>query len=230
MILQRQRQYGLGIEAMPFEYACFVSYRHPDAQGDLAERFIDDLSGALQSELGAWMNERIYVDRNRMRVGTLFNPALANALCKSVCMLVVYTPHYFDAEHPYCAREYRAMEKLEEARLARLPQQERYGGLIIPIILRGEKYLPSTIRDQRQYYSFERFSLYSRRIAYNPQLEPQLRKIAELIHSYKNMLSPWSDEFTCNCHSFIFPTEEEVMPWLQTTISSTTGFPFRSRT
>lgn len=214
---------------MPFEHACFVSYRHPDAQGDLAERFIEDLSGALQSELGAWMNERLFVDRNRMRAGTLFNPALATALCRSICMIVIYTPHYFDAEHSYCAREYRAMEKLEEVRLARLPEQQRHGGLIIPIVLRGGQYLPSTIRDQRHYYSFERFSLFSKRIAYNPQLEPQVRKIAEAIHAYKNMLAPWSDEFTFDCHGFMFPTENEVMPWLQTTISSAHGFPFRSK-
>jgi hypothetical protein len=218
---------GWKIEAMAFQYACFVSYRHPPVQGELAERFIDDLSGALKSELGAWMNEPLFVDRDRMQAGTFFNPALAGALCRSVCMIMVYTPHYFNTQNPYCAREYVAMEKLEKVRLSRLPDQQRYGGLIVPIILRGEEYLPPTIRNERHYYSFERFTLWSKRIAHNPQLEPLVRQIAGVIYARKNMLDPWSDEFTCDCHSFTFPTEDEVMPWLKTIITPKNGFPFR---
>jgi hypothetical protein len=212
---------------MPFEHACFVSYRHPLEQGELSARFIDDLSSALQSELSGWMNERIFIDRDRMRAGTLFDPALATALCKSICMIVVYTPHYFSTENPFCAREYRAMEQLEQVRLARLPEAQRHGGLIIPIILRGEEYLPPLIRSERHYYSFERFSLWTRKIARNPQLEPLVRQIAETIQARKSVLAPWSDEFTCDCNTFAFPTEADVMPWLQTMIAVANSFPFR---
>jgi hypothetical protein len=212
---------------MPFEHACFVSYRHHE-QSQLAERFILDLCGALRNELTLLVEEDIFVDRERMQGGTLFNPALANALCKSACMIVVYTPTYFSWAHTYCAREYRAMEKLEEARFARLnSQQGREAGLIIPVILRGRESLPEAIRAQRHCYTFERFCLSSRELARNRQFEDRVREIASVIHARKNALAPWADELTCDCHSFVFPTEEEVRPWLEKMIPSTNPFPFR---
>jgi hypothetical protein len=214
---------------MPFQYSCFVSYRHLE-QSELAERFIEDLSSALRSELGPWMDEKIFIDDDRMRAGTLYNPALADALCRSICLLSVYTPNYFSREHIYCAREYRAMENLEKARLSRLVRQQPHEGLIIPIILRGEEVLPPTIRDYRHYYSFERFSLRSRKIARDPQFEKHLRGIAKSIHALKLALAPLADEFTCDCDTFTFPTEEEVRPWvedIEKIMTSTNKFPFR---
>jgi TIR domain-containing protein len=159
---------------MPFEHACFISYRHHE-QSQLAERFILDLSEALRNELTLMIEEDIFVDRERMKGGMFFNPALAHALCKSVCMIVVYTPTYFSRVHTYCAREYRAMEMLEKARLIRLKDQRgREAGLIIPIILRGLESLPDAIRAQRHYYTFERFCLSSRELARNRQFEDRV--------------------------------------------------------
>ena len=145
-------------------------------------------------------------------------------------MLVVYTPLYFSMKHIYCAREYRAMEMLEETRLARLGGQQQRDGLIIPIILRGEEYLPSLIRDHRHYYSFERFSLHSPRIAENEQFEPYVRQIAKAIHARKIALGPLAEEFTCNCQGFVFPTAEEVRPWVESIekkVTTANSFPFR---
>jgi chromosome condensin MukBEF complex kleisin-like MukF subunit len=120
------------------------------------------------------------------------------------------------------------MEKLEEARLARLnSQQGREASLIIPIILRGQQTLPLTIRSNRHCYTFERFALSSREIGRNRQFEDRVREIASVIYSHKNALAPLADELTCDCHSFAFPTEEEVRPWLQTMIPSANAFPFR---
>ena len=212
---------------MPFEHACFISYRHHE-QSQLAERFILDLSGALRNELALMVEEDIFIDRERMQGGTFFNPALASALCKSVCMIVIYTPTYFSRAHTYCAREYRAMEKLEEIRLCRLKDEPgREAGLIIPIILRGLELLPEPIRTQRHYYTFERFCLSSRQLARNRQFEDYVREIASVIHARKRTLAPWADELTCDCHSFAFPTEEDVRPWLEKMIPSPNAFPFR---
>lgn len=122
------------------------------------------------------------------------------------------------------------MEKLEEVRLTRLQGQQRREGLIIPVILRGEEFLPPVIRDHRHYYSFERFSLRSRKIAHDAQFEPYVRQIAKAIHARKVALAPLADEFTCDCHNFAFPTEEEVRPWVESIEKVTTvanSFPFR---
>jgi hypothetical protein len=173
------------------------------------------------------MYKSVYIDRS-LQAGRLFNQTLADALCRSLCMIVIYTPHYFDQVHTYCAREYRAMEMLEQKRLSKLAAQQQFGGLIIPIVLRGAQFLPAAISGRRQIVSFESFALWSEKIAYSPEFGPSVRKIAELIVAYNEILAPWSDEFTCECDGFKFPTEEEVKPWLQTMRCPARDFPFRS--
>src|ERR1043166_2461049 len=192
---------------MPFEHACFLSYRRHE-QSELAERFIADLASALRNELSVMMEEDIFVDRERLSGGVFFNPVLAHALRKSVCMIVIYTPTYFSWTHTYCAREYRAMEKLEGGRLERVGnQQDRTGALIIPVILRGQQTLPPAIRSQRQCYIFEHFALSSQKMARDRQFEARVREIASVIYARKSALAHLADELTCDCHSFAFPTE-----------------------
>src|SRR4051794_30268202 len=101
---------------MKFRYSCFISYRH--GQRKLAERIVQDLYDALSSELELLMNEQIYLDRERLKGGNFYNEALATALCQSACMITIFTPTYFDCNHPFCAREYKAMERLEQSRLS----------------------------------------------------------------------------------------------------------------
>lgn len=100
---------------MPFQYACFISYRH--GQRKLAERIINDLYETLSGELELLRDEQVFLDRERLRGGYFYNEALAEALCHSACMIVVFTPTYFSRNHTYCAREYKAMEELEKKRL-----------------------------------------------------------------------------------------------------------------
>lgn len=41
----------------------------------------------------------VLVDWERLQGGDFYNEALTLALCESVCMVVVFTPTYFDKEH-----------------------------------------------------------------------------------------------------------------------------------
>jgi hypothetical protein len=137
---------------MPIKHACFISYRH--GQRKLAERIINDLSDALASELEAWLEQDVYVDRERLKGGEFYNEALAQALCESVCMILIFTPTYFSIDHTFCAREYKAMERLEEQRFQALGGRvDKRRGLIIPIVFRGEDYLPKEIKERRLYYN-----------------------------------------------------------------------------
>jgi len=221
---------------MAFEHACFVSYRHHE-QSALAERFLADLCAALRNELTVLVEEDIFVDRERLRGGIFFDPALARALCRSICMVVIYTPTYFSRLKPYCAREYRAMEMLEEKRLSRVQKAlARECGLIIPIVLRGVKSLPIRISGLRQFYDFEKFSLTSRELAKNRQFEISIREIAAEIESRKQMLSTVAADVTCDCDMFSIPTEAEAHAWLDTftvpanaTPAPASPFPFRAQ-
>ena len=99
-----------------FEWACFISYRYGD--DELTQSFIKELHRALKSYINANFvgKLKVYWDENRLQGGDLIDQELATNLCKSVCMILVYTPFYFDKDHRYCSREYKAMEILEQQR------------------------------------------------------------------------------------------------------------------
>jgi hypothetical protein len=220
-------QFAAERPGMPFKHGCFISYRN-HKQSQIASRFILDLTAALRNELTLLMDEDIYVDEERLKGGTFYNPAIASALCASVCMIVIYTPTYFSREHLYCAREYRAMERLELARLSKLTGQPgRETGLIIPIVLRGQDTLPEIIRSKRHYYPFDRFQLSTEELARNSQFEERIREIATMVRARRDALLPWADELTHQCHSFLLPTEDEIRPWLDDIIPPMIPFPYR---
>ena len=159
---------------MPLQYSCFISYRH--GQDDIAK----NLASSLGTELGLWLDMDVYIDKGRLQGGDFFNNELAKALCESVCLVVVYTPTYFSKQHTYCAREYKAMEALEEQRLKELglPKNKQHG-LIIPIVYRGESKLPKSITNERNYHLFEAFQIGGRDNLENEEYATQIKKIAE---------------------------------------------------
>jgi hypothetical protein len=199
---------------MGFQYACFISYRHHE-QSETAGRFIDDLCTALRNELSMQAEPGVYIDRERILGGTRFDPALAGALCRSACMLLVYTPLYFSTEHLYCAREFRAMETLEDERLRRLADRSlQEHGLIIPVVLRGGDRLPAVLRQQRHAFDFGGFSLRSESLKQHPDYEPRVREVAQVILHRLQLLESLGDALDHDCSRFQLPPEDEVRRWV----------------
>lgn len=192
------------------------------------ERFINDLREALANEVVIRTDLDVFVDSERLQGGVFFNEALGQALCSSVCLIVIYTPTYFSKEHPYCALEFKAMEKLEEERL-KLLQGVDAGkcGLIIPIILRGEASFPQQIRSQRQCYNFASFKLRDTELKENPDYDEVVQEIAEYIYQrYQSFQSAPKDP-TEICSAFSFPTEDEITQWIEQVTVRTMPFPGR---
>jgi hypothetical protein len=203
----------LGSPMPQFRHASFVSYRH--GQLAIKQAFVQQLTAGLSAELEVLRNEKLYVDTRRLNGGDFFHQELGRALYESATMILVYQPNYFDADHPYCAREYRAMCCLERERLALLPNAEdRNHSLIIPVVLRGEKELPAELRDKRQYHDFSTFALVGRELARNREYAPKLRAIAEYINERCKALEANRVPFA-DADAFRFPGEEEVCPWIQ---------------
>src|SRR4051794_9652527 len=92
---------------MPLKHACFISYRHVNhSEYNVLSRVTSYLHSALSSELDLLTNRDVVIDWNRLQGGHLYNQTLEIDICKSACMIVVYSPAYFDKYHTYCAREY----------------------------------------------------------------------------------------------------------------------------
>lgn len=210
---------------MPLKNACFISYRH--GQYELMKEFTTDFCAALRSELEPMLHRGgVYLDHDRLQGGDLYNHQLAKNLYESATMIMVYTPTYFDAEHPYCAREYTAMVALEQHRLSRLRGTGRGDhGLIIPIVLRGARYLPEEIKKRRQYHDFEGFQLGSRRLSRHPRFAPVIREIAAYICDRYQELRELPDEMFQGGEQFSLPDESEIAPFLNTRVEFKLPFP-----
>ena len=193
---------------MPFKYACFISY--PSAQGQMLKEFVEELKEALRDCIDPYLDEEVYIDKEQLGGGDHFNEALAQAICQSLCMIVVYVPKY--ERHEYCRREYRAMEVLEQKR-ATICGREKLGnkGMIIPVILRGDKDLPDKIKRHVHYCNFTKYTTASRNIRDNAECVEQLEAVARNIYE---LYQAFEGHDACNdCGEFRLPSPEEAPPW-----------------
>jgi hypothetical protein len=216
---------------MAFEYCCFISYSHNP--GYLPEKFIWDLYNALTSEIGALTREIAVccVDWDRLKGGDFYNKRLSKALCKSACMVAVYTPTYFDETHTYCTREFKAMKNLETVRFSQIGDSSDDHGLIIPIIYRGIKYPLHPYIEGRQYYDFSKYipgKSGENALSTHSTYGPEIIEIAEYIYDrYLKFKELW--DFSEICRDFELPSEEDARSWLKSASVTDIKTPFPGR-
>ena len=197
---------------MSSQYSCFVSYRHTTGYKgkNYTERIVEDLKAELELRIA----REVYRDVERLKGAEFYKEALASAICRSVCMVVLFWPGYFSSEHTFCAREFKAMEDLEKRRLALLPEEERDKSLIIVLALRGFDQIPQEIKGIRLCKDFEAHTM-----KYNMRSNAGFQRdifeigayIAERVRAFQRFCP---DVFT-GCESFALPPEQHILPWLQ---------------
>ncbi len=149
---------------MTIRYGCFFSYAH--GQHAYMSKFKNDLVDALKCYLEPHLDneDELFVDSEQLGGGDDLDRRIANALCESVCMIVIYTPKY--EAHGYTRREFAAMQLLERERSAwyRMPSH-----LIIPVIMtRHPLDLPRQITEPGLYVDFSRYTLATSDLKTNP--------------------------------------------------------------
>jgi hypothetical protein len=198
---------------MAFKNACFISYCH-GRDTAYTRTFITELRRALEEGLDQLMMEKVIVDFERLEPSALYNEALAKDICESVCMIVVYSPLY--EQSGYCRREYEAMRRLEEQRLALLGDDGRTLGLIIPVVLAHDvDDLPDQIKGRHHICDMSKFSLLRPRIGRHKEFHPQIQKICRaILERYRVFQKLSAAEEACRgCHGFELPVEAECPPW-----------------
>lgn len=202
-------------EATPFPMdpinSCFVSYRHTGDPG--GDKFVQVFVAQLQKQLNLWMpGVPVFFDKEGLKVGDLYNQELAYELCRSACMVLVFSPLYFDVRHPYCALEYRAMLELEQKRLRQAVGLSKEG-LIFPVVFRGLDDLPGEIKGHRNYETFAHIateSQFRRR-----DCQERLQALAEEIWKrYRDLINA-RVFLQDDCQQFRFPDEAQVLTWLE---------------
>jgi hypothetical protein len=196
---------------MELTHSCFISYRNHD-HNEHWRFFVDTFYNELRSQLSVLTDLPLFLDQERLEGGDRYNEVLATKLCRSACMVVLYTPTYFNSSHTYCAREFRAMEMLEVKRFTYLSQPDRGKGLIIPVIVRGMEYLPLFISKSRLCHDFTGYALQGGPLAEN---SPKVRMIAEYIEKRCRVLERLeADDLPC-CDNYKLPRERTIKQWLE---------------
>lgn len=117
-----------------FKNACFISYKHPPPNAPPNHHWFV-FANAVRKGISARLdvNIRTYCDVDlKSCPGIKYPAALSEELCKSVCLVAILVPQYWESS--WCRAEWKAMEDLESERLGKNKKE----GLIIPIIYRGE--------------------------------------------------------------------------------------------
>jgi hypothetical protein len=214
---------------MAFEYCCFVSYPH--GQDDVLVPFVDDFVKGLETEIKAQTRKKVWIDYKFMTGGYRLDQEIGPDLCKSACMVMLYTPLYFDEEHTYCARELKAMQELEERRL--LPLKDKGKGLIVPIILRGPKKFPKVLSDKGLYYDFTDIELNDPTEKIRVRYAKEIREIAEYIIDRCDCLDEVADSLPVDCDKYCLPSVGDAKLFVETVLGkkiTSVAVPFVVRT
>jgi hypothetical protein len=180
----------------------------------IAETLKEDLA----REIKAYVDEPVFFDTERLKGGQFIHDTLALALCESVCMIMLYTPSYFHETQTFCTREYFGMKALEAERLALAPSHDRGSGLIIPIIVRGARFFPKTIRQERRAYDFQDYFLGAappKKSAYRRDLD----EIASYIRERHQMLRRLPAR-PRPCEEFRLPAHSEILTYIPSLLST----------
>ena len=208
---------------MPFDKSCFISYR-PIPSNDY-KATLQDFYKELEGEILYWLTLNSYVDLQRTD-SDFVNQTLAATLCRSVCMVVLYIPPYFDLNYTHCAREYKAMEDLEAKRMALLGHTDKKTqGLIIPIIFRGwDDSFPDEIKKERTCYNFEPY-LIGKKLSKHRKVKEEISKIAKYIFGRYQALRSVRPDPCGTCTGFSYPSATDVLAWLTVVQGARNKFP-----
>jgi hypothetical protein len=178
-----------------YEYEVFLSYKRGKIPEEwLNETFLDQFQDKLGAALGGKI-PKIFIDRQEIQPGSAWPDVLCDTLSKSICLVAILSPFYFNSD--WCLREFSAMyhRQLELRRANKLGSN---GAVITPLLSQGptdsfpEFISGIQLLDYSKYYkvggAFRNSSQY---LDFQDKIETDAKKTALMI---KNA-PPWQKEF-----------------------------------
>jgi hypothetical protein len=186
-------------------HACFISYRHPAASGSREELLINHVVKAITDHVQVYTHEhKVFYDKDRLVPGYQYDERLAEAICRSACMVIVYWPSYLESD--YCKKEIQAMLHIEQKRRKILGSELNGCRLFIPVILRG-KYedLPIGVTRNCHYLDYKAQAVQpNTNIGDDEATSEKLYKIAEYIKDLCDKMKANSESLFDWCPQYRF--------------------------
>ena len=196
---------------MTLESSCFISHRSSEKK--LAGGMVKAIYEALVEELEIQVDEGVHP--LRAEPGDVLDGTLAEALCRTSCMVLLFTGNYFSGKRPYCTREYLMMREIEARRLKQfgVPVSKKHG-LVIPIVLSNPERMPAELK-RRVWCDFQSFEQTREGIEYPKTFFTEIRKIAQYIERrHTAVISLPEPENPCD--GLEFPDDQRVQEFLAT--------------
>lgn len=187
-------------------HACFISYRHPARTGGREEKVLQHTLTALKDHIELYThNYDVYYDKDRLIPGYQYDERLAQAICQSACMVLIYWPSYL--EFDYCMKEVSTMLDIEKARCKLLGSRLHGSRLFVPVLLRSEyDNLPSAVREGSQYLDYSRQSTNPNfNIGDEPEMSEKLFQVAQYIKSLCDVMKSAEVQLFAGCENYVFP-------------------------
>jgi len=200
------------VNVMSINYSCFISYPH-SAQSEVLGGLVKQLKKALENIIGLSIREEVYLDEERLKPGYSLKKSFAEVICKSACMIVVFTRLYQESD--YCLREFLVMENIERKRNEILgSSQDGEHRMIIPIIIRKvppNKSIPKKFEDI-YYWDLSGYSLLGFNLEAIEESKTKIDQIADLVVEHYSRLKQAEEDGLDNidCSSYDFPTIMEA--------------------
>jgi len=113
-----------------YEHYCFISWPHieneylAETAMTIRERLVGRLSDSIRKP-------SVFLDLTSVPGGVIWPAHLKRALCRSITMVAICVPMYFDPSHKLCGLEWAAMDVLHSRRFSRAEFKS-----IIPVMVR----------------------------------------------------------------------------------------------
>lgn len=184
-----------------YEYHCFISWPHNKIDPRL-QSFVKRVKEELEKELSNQILEpRIFLDLHDIKVGEVWSSRLYSSLCKSMAMVAICTPMYYESE--WCSREWTMMSDLSRKRLPR----ERHLSNILPIIIKRNSYkaddLPEEVLDL-QYIDFSAYLIQGNAFFEEEFFKESMDKIIYQIEKIAEIID--TNTTPADCDDIKFPT------------------------
>ena len=195
-------------------HPCFISYVHPE--NAWAKAAIDMAVAALRSalEIDFGRDRPPFIDIDRLNPGDNHARKLAQAICNSACMVILYHPSYCNSA--YCQRELAAMRQIEQARRKIVGGKLDAHRLFIPIVLRGRaEDLPHFVHQDCVWLDYSRQLLTSRDISGTRLVRERFFQVVDTIAAICRVLDNHDGLRSIDCGQFLLPAdglEPAVLP------------------
>jgi len=214
---------------MNFKHACFISYRNGDRKDkdmdprrqdirDTINAFAQDLRDELKRELLTYMSHRealVFLDQDKdcLKEGDPLMPTISKAVCKSVCMIVIFTRHYLDEEFLTCAAELEGMLRRLEHRCQKIGvSPEISTDWIATAIFREPDRVPAILK-KNLYYDFTGYENSSTPLRDNPNYCNHIKTLAKEVADFWEKMAAHDPPINfcddCDTFALLDPSENE---------------------